>query len=106
MCEPHLLIRDGDAGCRGGGAWWSSRRWRWLPVGAGWFGRVGCPSRGRSCRLRRDHFFGEWDHVESDAVAILRTEAGRDPYDRQLTDLSENCPPAANGSAPSGPDTT
>ena len=51
-------------------------------------------------------FFGEWDHVESDAVAILRTEAGRDPYDRQLTDLSENCPPAANGSAPSGPDTT
>jgi len=32
-------------------------------------------------------FFLDWDRIESDAVAILRTQAGRDPYDRQLTDL-------------------
>ena len=32
-------------------------------------------------------FFVEWDHAESDAVAILRAEAGRDPYDKQLTAL-------------------
>jgi transcriptional regulator with XRE-family HTH domain len=32
-------------------------------------------------------FFLDWDRVESDAVAILRAAAGRDPYDKQLTDL-------------------
>jgi len=32
-------------------------------------------------------FFGEWDDVASDAVAILRAEAGRDPYDKRLSDL-------------------
>lgn len=32
-------------------------------------------------------FFRDWDTVEADSVAILRAAAGRDPYDRQLTDL-------------------
>jgi len=32
-------------------------------------------------------FFPEWDTVANDTVAGLRTEAGRDPYDRGLTDL-------------------
>jgi transcriptional regulator with XRE-family HTH domain len=32
-------------------------------------------------------FFGDWDNVASDAVAILRAEAGRDPYDKRLSDL-------------------
>ena len=32
-------------------------------------------------------FFRDWETVESDSVAILRAAAGRDPYDRQLTDL-------------------
>jgi transcriptional regulator with XRE-family HTH domain len=32
-------------------------------------------------------FWGDWDRVADDTVAMLRTEAGRDPYDKQLTDL-------------------
>jgi transcriptional regulator with XRE-family HTH domain len=32
-------------------------------------------------------FFVDWDQTASDAVAILRSEAGRDPYERRLTDL-------------------
>jgi transcriptional regulator with XRE-family HTH domain len=32
-------------------------------------------------------FFREWDVVANDTVALLRAEAGRDPYDRQLSDL-------------------
>jgi transcriptional regulator with XRE-family HTH domain len=32
-------------------------------------------------------FFREWDKVASDTVALLRAEAGRDPYDRELSDL-------------------
>jgi hypothetical protein len=31
-------------------------------------------------------FWTEWDSVANDTVAILRAEAGRDPYDRRLTD--------------------
>ena len=38
---------------------------------------------------------------------LLRTEAGRDPYDRGLTDLDRRArPPAARTSAPAGPTTT
>jgi transcriptional regulator with XRE-family HTH domain len=33
-------------------------------------------------------FFGDWDKVANDTVALLRAEAGRDPYDRQLSDLN------------------
>ncbi|HEV8423664.1 MAG TPA: helix-turn-helix transcriptional regulator, partial [Actinomycetes bacterium] len=32
-------------------------------------------------------FFGDWDKVANDTVALLRAEAGRDRYDRQLSDL-------------------
>ena len=32
-------------------------------------------------------FFREWDKVANDTVAILRAEAGRDPHDRDLSDL-------------------
>ncbi len=32
-------------------------------------------------------FFKDWDAIANDAVAILRAEAGRDPYDKRLSDL-------------------
>jgi transcriptional regulator with XRE-family HTH domain len=32
-------------------------------------------------------FFGDWNKVANDTVALLRAEAGRDRYDRQLSDL-------------------
>jgi transcriptional regulator with XRE-family HTH domain len=32
-------------------------------------------------------FYIEWDRLASDTVALLRAEAGRDPYDRALSDL-------------------
>jgi transcriptional regulator with XRE-family HTH domain len=32
-------------------------------------------------------FFVDWDTVAHDAVGILRAAAGRDPYDKRLTDL-------------------
>jgi transcriptional regulator with XRE-family HTH domain len=32
-------------------------------------------------------FFRDWDKAANDTVALLRAEAGRDPYDRQLSDL-------------------
>jgi transcriptional regulator with XRE-family HTH domain len=32
-------------------------------------------------------FWGSWARVADDTVAMLRTEAGRDPYDKGLTDL-------------------
>lgn len=32
-------------------------------------------------------FYIDWDRVASDVVAVLRAEAGRDPYDRELSDL-------------------
>ena len=36
---------------------------------------------------RSTRFFIEWERVADDTVAMLRTEAGRDPHDRNLTDL-------------------
>jgi len=33
------------------------------------------------------HFYPDWDRVSSDLVAHLRSEAGRNPYDRGLSDL-------------------
>src|SRR5437762_13738654 len=36
---------------------------------------------------RATDFYVDWDQVATDAVAILRSEAGRDPYDRGLSDL-------------------
>lgn len=32
-------------------------------------------------------FFVDWDHAADDSVAVLRGEAGRHPYDRDLSDL-------------------
>ncbi len=36
---------------------------------------------------RATEFFRAWDTVANDTVATLRAEVGRDPYDRQLSDL-------------------
>ncbi|CAN5358507.1 helix-turn-helix transcriptional regulator [soil metagenome] len=36
---------------------------------------------------RSKDFFVDWDRATYDLVAILRSEAGRNPYDRALTDL-------------------
>src|SRR5438045_1685789 len=36
---------------------------------------------------RAADFFADWERAATDAVAILRFEAGRDPYDRGLSDL-------------------
>ena len=36
---------------------------------------------------RSTDFYADWETAASDAVAILRAEAGRDPHDRALSDL-------------------
>lgn len=36
---------------------------------------------------RSHDFYTDWERAANDTVAIMRTEAGRDPYDRGLTDL-------------------
>ncbi len=36
---------------------------------------------------RATALFREWEVVANDTVALLRAEAGRDPYDRKLSDL-------------------
>jgi hypothetical protein len=36
---------------------------------------------------RATDFYVDWDKIAGDVVAILRGEAGRDPYDRNLSDL-------------------
>ena len=36
---------------------------------------------------RATAFYADWERVATDAVAVLRAEAGRDPYDRDLSDL-------------------
>jgi transcriptional regulator with XRE-family HTH domain len=36
---------------------------------------------------RSTEFFVDWERAANDIVAILRAEAGRNPYDRALTDL-------------------
>jgi hypothetical protein len=56
------------------------------------FGRAAGPGPVNSARYvfldpgARD-FYAEWERAASDVVAILRTAAGRDPYDRDLSDL-------------------
>jgi hypothetical protein len=56
------------------------------------FGRVAGPGPVNSARYifldpgARD-FYVDWDRAASDVVAILRTAAGRDPHDRDLSDL-------------------
>jgi hypothetical protein len=43
----------------------------------------------RFCFLdpRADDLYPDWDEAANTTVALLRTEAGRDPYDKALTDL-------------------
>jgi transcriptional regulator with XRE-family HTH domain len=50
---------------------------------------TGTPNMARFIFLnpRAAEFFTGWAGIASDAVAILRAEAGRDPYDRRLSDL-------------------
>jgi transcriptional regulator with XRE-family HTH domain len=36
---------------------------------------------------RAHEFYRDWERAANDTVAILRSEAGRDPYDRGLSDL-------------------
>lgn len=36
---------------------------------------------------RSEEFYPDWDRAAHDCVSLLRIEAGRDPYDRALTDL-------------------
>jgi transcriptional regulator with XRE-family HTH domain len=36
---------------------------------------------------RATTFFVDWDTIANDTVGILRAEAGRDPYDKRLSDL-------------------
>jgi MmyB-like transcription regulator ligand binding domain len=36
---------------------------------------------------RATEFYVEWERIAHDVVALLRAEAGRDPYDRALSDL-------------------
>jgi transcriptional regulator with XRE-family HTH domain len=36
---------------------------------------------------RARDFWRDWDRIATDTVAMMRTEAGRDPHDRALTDL-------------------
>jgi transcriptional regulator with XRE-family HTH domain len=50
---------------------------------------TGIPNMARFVFLSPEatEFFVDWEGVASDAVAILRAEAGRDPYDRRLSDL-------------------
>jgi hypothetical protein len=31
--------------------------------------------------------YGDWERIATETVAILRSAAGRDPYDRDLSDL-------------------
>jgi transcriptional regulator with XRE-family HTH domain len=52
-------------------------------------GQSGPPNTARFVFLdaRAPGFYLDWDRVASDSVAILRSEAGRDPHDRGLSDL-------------------
>ena len=51
--------------------------------------RTGTPNNARFVFLdpHATTFFRDWDKAANDTVALLRAEAGRDPYDRELSDL-------------------
>ena len=50
---------------------------------------TGTPNMARFIFLNRraTEFFDSWERIANDAVAILRAEAGRNPYDKRLSDL-------------------
>ncbi|MFI6076301.1 helix-turn-helix transcriptional regulator [Actinoplanes sp. NPDC051343] len=54
-----------------------------------WEGATGRPNLARFLFLdpASQDFYVEWERIAEEAVALLRSEAGRNPYDRQLTDL-------------------
>jgi transcriptional regulator with XRE-family HTH domain len=63
-------------------------------LGAALYGPVldsatGTPNTARFIFLnpQASDFFHHWERIANDAVAILRAEAGRDPYDKRLSDL-------------------
>ena len=45
------------------------------------------PPASSSSTARAPTFYSDWERVANDVVAVLRAEAGRDPYDRDLSDL-------------------
>jgi hypothetical protein len=50
-------------------------------------GDVGEPDRFLFLDAAASDFYVDWEKTANDAVADLRTEAGRNPYDRNLSDL-------------------
>jgi hypothetical protein len=36
---------------------------------------------------RAEEFFADWERAAKDVAALLRLEAGRNPFDRELSDL-------------------
>jgi transcriptional regulator with XRE-family HTH domain len=63
------------------------------PLGRALFSEMfEAPARGNSARFvfldpRSTEFYPDWDRGANDIVATLRGEAGRNPYDKALTDL-------------------
>jgi transcriptional regulator with XRE-family HTH domain len=64
------------------------------PLGAALFGAVLDSPAGPANFARftfldpaAEHFYVDWDRAANDGVALLRVAAGRDPYDRNLSDL-------------------
>jgi hypothetical protein len=55
---------------------------------------------------RATEFFVGWEKIVNDAVAALRTEAGRIPYDRALSDLVGELSTRSDRSVSAGPSTT
>lgn len=51
-----------------------------------------CAATGVFLNPRAHDFYGDWERAANDTVAILRSEAGRDPYDRGLSDLVGELP--------------
>lgn len=55
---------------------------------------------------RARDFWRDWERIATVTVAMLRTEAGRDPYDRALTDLVGELCTRSGSSGPAGRLTT
>ena len=55
---------------------------------------------------RSTAFYRDWSKAADDTVAILRTQAGQDPHNRDLSDLVGECPPKVKSSGLVGPPTT
>ena len=51
---------------------------------------------------RATDLYVDWERVANEVVAILRSRAGRDPYDRDLRTSSESCRPKARSSGSCG----